>query len=198
MIHSFIHSIFLSFLFSLICSYSGLLCSLDSYLRIRVSCKWFFSIWLGTKNKGSRCPWLVACKRQTFLLAHRHWGTFSSIVYGGMSPFSQIIHKTNSWTGSWTTTSTVGFMYDLWNSHVPPRETSLAGMSEEKRLPFASYVIRGEGIGGRRLRRCGVMEGKKLVTSPGTSKKWRNEAASSCDFLPHQCFFAQDVRRWCN
>ena len=120
MIHSFIHSIFLSFLFSLTCSYSGLLCSLDSYLRIRVSCKWFFSIWLGTKNKGSRCPWLVACKRQTFLLAHRRWGTFSGIVYGGMSPFSQIIHKTNSWTGSWTTSSTVGFMSDLWKcAHTP-------------------------------------------------------------------------------
>ena len=37
-------------------------------------------------------------------------------------------------------------------SHVPPRETSLAAMSEEKGLPFADYVIRGEGIGGRRLK----------------------------------------------
>ena len=50
--------------------------------------------------------------------------------------------------------------------------------------------------GGGGLRRWGVMEGKISVTFPGTSKKWRNEAASSlssCDFL-----LRQDVRHWCN
>ena len=133
-----------------------------------------------------------------------------SFVRSSVESSSPFIHWLSDWVSEWVRGClNASFIHSFVPFFIFSLTCSLwffpiwPGTKNRGRLRCPWLEEKGWGGGGEvgGLRRWGVMEGKISVTSPGTSKKWRNEAASSlssCDFLPRPWFFAQDVRHWCN